>query len=236
MRLTKKAMLISSALIGITAIPAVAATFEVPTSFEIMYVDLHKPSFGDSFKATVDGGHHQFVVRYNQNIGRHGEVDMYRSQPIIIDMKVAKDAKLQLKGRHFYEERHASKYANHPTFTIVNSKGEKVDYQAQMLPLKQGFQPTRSYINEIKRFMGEATDGYKAPAPAPKEIAKTNEYQMMKFWYNKADKPTRKAIRIWLVDHSTHPKAENTPFKMLKFWFNKANKAQRKSFQVWLLQ
>ncbi|CAG9296641.1 YccT family protein [Celerinatantimonas diazotrophica] len=238
MRFNHKAILFSSIILGSVAIPAVAATFEVPTSFQIMYVDLQPANnFGGDFKVNVKAGHHQFVVRYNQTI-RHGkDSNNFQSQPIIIETKVSKDAVLTLKAPHFYFQRKAKKFADKPDFTIVTADGKKANYHQQMLPLKPGFQPTRNYVQEIRRFEGDTTDGYDAPAPAPKEIADSNEFTMMKFWYNKSDVQTRKDIRIWMIDHSHKPaEAKNEPFNMLKFWYNKASKAQRKAFQVWLLQ
>ncbi|MBJ7552927.1 DUF2057 domain-containing protein [Marinomonas spartinae] len=247
MRFKKSIFLASSLLLGAVTTHAMAATFKVPTSYQIMYIDLKDGNnYGDDFEVTIPSGHHQIVVRYNQSLRHGGDVDMIKSEPLIIDMDVKKGANLELKAPFIHQKDRAEKYSQKPTFDIVNSKGDEVQYKVSMLPLQPGFQPLRNYREEIKEFTGEgatkpqantsANASYSAPAPAPKSVTQTNEFQMMQFWFNKSDEQTRKNFRIWIVDHTYQTKVKNTQYEMLQFWYNKANKAERKAFQVWLLQ
>ncbi|GAA0830251.1 hypothetical protein GCM10009112_13520 [Marinomonas arenicola] len=244
MRFKHTRLLASSILLGAMTTHAMAAEFKVPVSYEIMYVDLKDTSkFGSDFDIKLDKGHHQVVVRYNQNIRNSDDLNLYRSEPIIIDFDVEQDTKLELKAPYIRKDQQASDYADKPTFTIVDAKtGSKYDYTDQMLPMKPGFQPTRNYLEEIKVFTGvkaanaASSAATYAPTPPPKEVAETNEFQMMQFWFNKSDAATRKDFRIWMVDNTHQPKAKNTQFEMLTFWFNKATPTERKAFQVWLVQ
>lgn len=240
MRLNKKAILFSSVLFGATALPAMAATFKVPTNYEIMYVDLKDTAvIGGSYQAEVGDGHHQFVIRFNQFIHHSDDNVRYTSEPMIIDMNIKDaDANMELKAPMFYDARKAKNYAEDPQFKIVNQNGEEVEFHRRALPKKQGFQLARDIPKEIRLMEGKVADGYDAPLPAPESVQTSDEYQMLKFWYNKADNETRKQVRIWLVDHSQEPAnaEENQAFSMIKFWFNKAQAPERKAFQVWLLQ
>lgn len=244
MRFKHSSILASSILLGAISSHVIAAEFKVPISYEIMYVDLKNSNkFGNDFDVNVKEGVHQIVIRYNQRMGHSSDIQRFKSEPIILDMNLAKDAKLELKAPFINSKERASDYAEKPTFTIVDANtGKKVDYKERMLPAKSGFQLTRDYLAEIKEFTGVTQSGRSndvgtfAPVPPPKDVAATNEFQMMQFWYNKSDEATRKDFRIWMVDNSHQPKAKNTAFEMLTFWFNKANDKERKAFQVWLLQ
>ncbi|MFM2482705.1 DUF2057 family protein [Celerinatantimonas sp. YJH-8] len=241
MRLNNKAILLGSLLMGATtALPAMAASFKVPSNYEIMYVDLEDTSaIGGSYKADVNKGHHQFVVRFNQFIHHKDDGVRYTSEPIIIDLKVASDdEQIQLKAPIFYNASQAKQYAQAPEFSIVDQNNNKVEFHQRTLPFKKGFQLTRDIPKEIRLLEGKVADGYDAPLPPPKSIDTSNEYQMLKFWYNKSDDATRKATRIWMIDSTQEPADadKNQAFTMIKFWFKKADAAQRKAFQVWLLQ
>ncbi|MFM2484127.1 YccT family protein [Celerinatantimonas yamalensis] len=241
--MNKKTLLLGSLVLGATSLPTMAATFQVPTSFQIMYVDLHDAQkFGDDFKVNIKPGKHQFVVRYKQIVSHGDNDDMFSSQPIIIDMDVSKDEAIQLQAPMLTDKSKANIYSQHPTFSIVNENGQKLTYKQQTLPLQPGFQLGVDYVKQIKALENgspsNSGDDMEGPAAAEiKAVDKTTAFSMLKFWYNKSDETTRKDIRIWMIDHSYQAKTSaTTPYQMLKFWFNKANKAQKKAFQVWLLQ
>lgn len=246
MRFNKSVLLASSLLLGAVTTHAMAATFKVPTSYQIMYVDLKDGGkFGGDFEVDVPAGQHQLVVRYYQTLHTGGDINIVKSEPIIIDLDVAKDANLELKAPYIRQKDKAEAYSEKPTFKIVNAgNGKDVDFKVSMLPTQSGFQPLRNYREEIKEFTGvgvatqaaSSNQSYSAPAPAPKSVTEANEYQMLQFWFNKADEQTRKDFRIWMVDNTHQPKGKNTQFEMLQFWYNKATAPERKAFQVWLVQ
>lgn len=242
MRFNYKAILIGSLLMG-TALPTVAATFRVPISYKIMFVDLKPASdFGGDFKVDVKPGKHQFVIRYHQILSQGQDDSIYQSQPIIVNVTVAKDSVLRVKAPSFHSKWSASNYAKKPTFTIENEDGTKINFKSKMLPLRPGFQLGRDYRKEVQALNNGtyeqqfSEDQGSGPNAAP-EATDATAFTMMKFWYNKAKQPTRKHFRIWAIDQSMDAKDDSTTaYKMLKFWYNKSNKAQQKAIQVWLLK
>lgn len=237
MRLKGKVILLSSLLVGSMAMPVMAATFEVPRSFEIMYVDLQSAgNFGNDFKVDIANGHHQIVIRFNK-IMRGGDATQYQSEPIIIDVNVEKDAYLTLKAPYISTDRKAELYAKKPEFKILDdSSGREVSYQQQMLPVKSGLQNTRDYVAEIERLTAKNVVVTDAPVPAPYIENEKVALEMMQFWYNRSDDVTRKAIRVWIADDRYKPEMKNIQLEMSQFWFKKADREERKAFQVWLIK
>ncbi|MGB2064865.1 MAG: DUF2057 family protein, partial [Marinomonas gallaica] len=82
----KSGVMVLGMLLGAGSMPALAATFEVPQNFEIMYVDLESTSFGNDFETDVEPGERQFVVRFNQRIGGGSNAEFFESEPYIIDV------------------------------------------------------------------------------------------------------------------------------------------------------
>ncbi|SBT18474.1 hypothetical protein MGA5115_02605 [Marinomonas gallaica] len=233
----KSGVMVLGMLLGAGSMPALAATFEVPQNFEIMYVDLESTSFGNDFETDVEPGERQFVVRFNQRIGGGSNAEFFESEPYIIDVKVKEDSDIVLQAPYFFNKSDAERFAKAPEFSLVDEgRMDKLDYQIRMLPKKSGFQPSRDYKSEIREF----TATYKQPVvdkpkAAAKQVAVTEELEMLKFWYNKADVATRKDIRIWMIDPSHKAAQSNNAYDMMVFWFKKASKEDQKAFQVWLL-
>lgn len=225
-------------LLATISVPTVAATFEVPRNFQIMYVDLQSPgSFGGDFKTEVEAGEHQFVVRFNQRIGGGSNAEQFQSEPFIIDVNVAEDSDIVLKAPFFFRKNDAASFAKAPEITLVDEgRDAELDYDVRMLPAKPGVQVLRDYKSEVREFSKTYKQPVEdTPTPASETVVATEELEMLKFWYNKADAATRKDIRIWMVDDSHEPKSANTAYEMLGFWFNKASSADQKAFQIWLL-
>lgn len=234
----RSGMVMASVLLGASVLPAYAATFEVPRNFEIMFVDLESPGkFGNDFKADVEPGDHQFVVRFHQRVGGGDNGEQFESEPYIIDVNVAKDAHIELNAPYFFRKSDAAEFEDNVEFTLVNNNSDAtLDYEVRQLPHQSGVQQMRDYEEEVRRF----TATYKMPTvDTPTQAAQTETdteaLEMLKFWYNRAAASTRKDMRIWLVDDSHKPENKNTSYEMLQFWFNKASAADQKAFQVWLL-
>ncbi|NVK73151.1 DUF2057 domain-containing protein [Marinomonas sp. CT5] len=230
---------------SLVALPATAATFEVPRSFEIMYVDLESSSqFGDDFKVDVGEGIHQIVVRFNKLLRSGGDTESYQSEPIVLDLKFEKNTYLRLKAPYISTKKQAESNVNKPQFSIIDDmSGNEVSYHQQMLPAKSGLQNTRDYVAEIEHLMAKNPSNFNthstasdSPVPAPVIMDDDVALPMMKFWYNRSDEATRKEMRIWIADNMYKPSVANIQLEMSKFWFNKANKEEKKAFQVWIVQ
>jgi len=223
----------------VVALPVQAATFEVPRSFEIMYVDLEGArQFGNDFKVDVDEGPHQVVVRFNKLLRSGGDTQNYQSEPIVLDLQFEKNSYFTVKAPYISTQKQAEAYAKDPKFTLFdNVSGKDVDYQQQMLTTKSGFQNTRDYIAEIERLTRNSTSALNdSQVKAPIILTENVALEMMQFWYNRSDEATRKEIRIWIADDLYKPKVSNIQLEMSQFWFNKADREAKKSFQAWLVE
>ncbi|MGO3740102.1 MAG: YccT family protein [Marinomonas foliarum] len=225
-----------------TALPAMAATFEVPRSFEIMYVDLESSrQFGNDFKVNVDEGPHQIVVRFNKILRSGGDSQIFQSEPIVLDLQFQSDTYLSLKAPYISTVRQAEDNVKEPQFSIVDEvSGQEIDYKQQMLTKKSGLQNTRDFVTEVERLTAKnsinANASSAGPDVAPVRMSDDVELQMMQFWYNQSDKVTRKNIRVWIADDLYKPEVSSIQFEMSTFWFNKADKQSQQAFQQWLIK
>ena len=226
-------------------LPVQAATFEVPKSFEIMYVDLDGArQYGNDFKISVEEGSHQIVVRFNRLLRSGGDTTVYQSEPIVLDVTFNKDDYFTLKAPYISKAKQAESYKKSPKFTILDKRsGKDVMYQQQILPTQSGLQNTRNYLSEIERLTKKTTSKVAAenlvfgdgPNAAPIIMRIEDiELNMMKFWYNESDEATRKAFRVWINDALYKSDMASVQFNMSQFWYKKADKNQRKAFQDWL--
>jgi uncharacterized protein len=225
---------------GFTALPAVAATFEVPRSFEIMYVDLESAhQFGNDFRVDVDEGPHQIVVRFNKMLRSGGDTQTFQSEPIVLDLQFEKSTYLTLKAPYVSTLKQAEANAKDPQFSIYDVvSGHTVDYKQQILATKSGLQNSRDFIDEIERLTAPDSPTYRSdsgPVAVPILMEEDVALRMMEFWYNQSDDATRKEIRIWLADALYKPTVSNIQLEMSQFWFNKADKDSQKAFQTWLV-
>lgn len=223
----------------VMALPVQAATFEVPRSFEIMYVDLEGArQFGNDFKVDVDEGQHQIVVRFNKLMRSGGDTQAYQSEPIVLDLQFEKNDYFMVKAPYISTQKQAEAYVKAPKFTLFDERsGKDVDYQHQILPVKSGFQNTRDYVTEIERLTAKSQPILgEAPVSAPVILTQNVALEMMQFWYNRSDDVTRKEMRIWIADDLYKSKVSNIQLEMSQFWFNKADREAKKAFQTWLVE
>lgn len=241
MFLKNRILVFVTVLFGSMTSPLMAATFEVPRSFEIMYVDLESAGrFGSDFKVDLDAGQHQIVVRFNKLLRSGGDTQVFQSEPIVLDLQFEKDTYLTLKAPYISTRKQAEANAKSPQFTIHDElSGKEVDYQHQILATKSGFQNTRDYVVEIERLTAKNAShdiSSTGPVSAPTTMSQDVAFDMMKFWYNQSNDATRKDIRIWIADDAYNPAASSIQFDMSQFWFKKANQEDQKAFQKWLIE
>ena len=242
MKIKNYALSLGVAFGSFIAIPAMAATFEVPRSYEIMYVDLESASqFGNDFKVEVDEGQHQIVVRFNKLLRQGGDTQQYQSEPVVLNLSFEKNGYLTLKAPYISNQKQAEANAKDPQFTIYDEvSAQEVDYKQQNLKTKSGFQNTRDYLEEVQKLTstnlsGDMDQG-SGPVPAPVLMIEDVALQMTQFWYNQSDEATRKEARIWIADDMYKPKVANIQLDMLQFWYKKADKEEKNAFQDWLLK
>lgn len=238
MTLKKRIIIYSTLFYCMLVLPVQAATFEVPRSFEIMYVDLESArQFGNDFRIKVDEGQRQIVVRFNKLLRSGGDTEAYQSEPIVLDLVFSKGAYLRLKAPYISNLNQAKAFSKEPSFTVVDDvSGKEVQYHQKTLPVQSGLQNTRNYVNEIERLNAEALSVDKGPKPAPILMKQDIALDRLQYWYNESDEVTRKEIRIWLKDDLYTPSISNIQLEMAQFWFDKVSLEEEKTFRVWLLK
>ncbi|MBD5772295.1 YccT family protein [Marinomonas colpomeniae] len=241
-RLIEYCVLFSSMLV----VPIQAATFEVPRSFEIMYVDLEGTGkFGNDFKIEVSAGAHQIVIRFNKLLRSGGDTEVYQSEPIVLDLVFEKDVSLIIKAPYISNQKQAESYLKAPKYTISDKlSGKSVEYQQHILPTQSGLQNTRDYVDEIEQLTSETRPKNhtyidkniafsERPFTAPLIMSDDMSLDMMKFWYNQSDEVTRKELRIWISDALYQSKLSSIQFEMSQLWYTKANSSEQEAFELW---
>ncbi|KZN12762.1 YccT family protein [Marinomonas sp. TW1] len=227
---------LSLTLSTFTTLSAYGETLEVPRWFEIMYVDQQEAKqFGNDFDVSLTPGQHQIVLRFNKILRTGGDSEVFQSEPIVMDVEVTQGAYLQLKAPYISTSRQAEEYAAAPTFTLHDeASGREVSFQKRVLKEKSGLQNLRDYLVEVKQLNG-TSDESNGPSAAPVRMETNPALGMLKFWYNRSDSATRKAMRIWIADSQYQADVSNIQLEMMLLWYKKADDGARKAFQVWLV-
>ncbi|WP_394183243.1 DUF2057 family protein [Marinomonas posidonica] len=228
---------LSLVLSTFTSLSVYGETLEVPRWFEIMYVDQQaSKQFGNDFEVSLTPGQHQIVLRFNKIVRTGDDSEVFQSEPIVMDVEVTKGAYLQLKAPYISTSRQAEEYAAAPTFTLHDeASGREVSYQKRVLKEKAGLQNLRDYLAEVKQLNNRTVEDSNGPSAAPSRMETDPALEMMKFWYNKSDPATRKAMRIWIADAQYQAKVSNIQLDMMTLWYNKADDDAKKAFQIWLV-
>ncbi|MCB5161605.1 DUF2057 domain-containing protein [Marinomonas algarum] len=238
MKQMKKVATLGVACLASLAMPTVAATFEVPRSFEIMYVDLESArQFGNDFKVEVDAGGHQIVVRFNKLLRSGDDTLSFQSEPVVLDLEFDDNTALTLKAPYISTERQAEANEEAPEFTIVDKvTGKEAAYQQNLLATQSGFQNTRDYLEEVSRLTETPETAGPGPVPAPAVTTNDLALDMLKFWFNRSDSATRKALSVWMIDERETSSVYNIQLEMGQFWFKKASTQDRKAFRAWVIE
>ncbi|WP_026973476.1 YccT family protein [Aliagarivorans marinus] len=234
MHLFTKAM--TAAVAALASAQLAAASFSVPTNFELLYVDKEKVSsfFTSKSKVDLDGGVHQVVVRYRDTVGGSDNSEVISSGPIVINLELSADQDIVLKGDSPRTVRKAEEYAKKPRFSVSDKRGGQVRHEYYHLPLKPGFQLNRDYLEEIAAYETQnasqiiATPAGAAAAPKPKAIQPAAAATTAAATTAVAAAPAASTPAVTSTSNTTE-------MEMLTFWFNKASVDTRKQIQVWAI-
>lgn len=225
---------------GILSSQAFAATFTVPDHFEMMYIDRERTSIFGGEEFEIKAGTHELILRYNQEIMHFKEEYNFRSEPIIVDLNIRQEDQLKLTA--FLPEgiKQAEVYEKDPEFKIVDQQNKGVNYQAQALPFKSGFQLGRNYLNEVIA-LKEKQNSEVLKVSSEAKVTSVNaasvaDLAVLKEWYRTADSNTQKAYRLWTIDPSATVKQETKALKMLKQRHLEASDNTRKALQIWIIE
>ncbi|MGR0280017.1 YccT family protein [Marinomonas dokdonensis] len=225
-------------LVSLAASPLLAATFEVPRAFEIMYVDQQAANkFGNDFKVEVAAGQHQLVVRFNKLLRQGGDTQLYRSEPFVLDVSFVQDTNILLQAPYVSSQKQAQEYAERPQFDLIDRDSEQsVNFQKIQLKTRSGFQNTRDYLAEVALLTEKSAASPSPVAPVLDGRLEDIALEMLKFWYNKASLVTREEVQSWRSNSERKVEVSDVAAEMLNFWSQKANVAQQDAFLAWTLK
>ncbi|MEO9654405.1 YccT family protein [Marinomonas sp.] len=225
-------------LVSVAASPIFAATFEVPRTFEIMYVDQQAANkFGHDFKVEVAAGQHQLVVRFNKLLRQGGDTHRYRSEPIVLDINFLQDSNIQLQAPYVSSQRKAQEYAQAPQFELLDTQlDQNIPFTQVQLATRSGLQNTRDYLEEIEQVSKKGSDVSPQVVPVTDDRLDNIALEMLKFWYNKASLSTREEVQLWRANPERKVEISDVAAEMLNFWSQKANDTQQEAFLAWTLK
>lgn len=190
-------------------------TVYVPHPYSIYLVDgqNHK---GLDPELHFAAGEHQMVIRYEGNFGNKENIRVVSGEPMVINFNTNGNEQLKIDLPMLHDANQARQFLANQKLQLVDSNTKAVKTATIFeLPKKEGLQIGRDYQEELiaqgKAFqqpiinsdgtVSAATSGAAVAGPAAGLNNKNlQSLEMLKYWYNRSDVPTRKAFQVWIVN------------------------------------
>lgn len=177
--------------------------------------------FSGDNQLRLANGRHQLAVRYTAEIETSADEYELEKSDVFVLVFTAEDSKLQLSTPAIDSSYDLKKFNRNKNWKLTDAQGNSVDYKISVLE-KEGFQLGRDYEEELAVFnrsqapaaisglthTGEhaAPTGYSSAqtfsAPVPATNTANNDQkmaaEMLKYWYQQADKSTRNNFKNWI--------------------------------------
>jgi uncharacterized protein YccT (UPF0319 family) len=186
----------------------------VPRPYTTYLVD------GKSFKANdadiqLSAGEHQLVIRFEGNYSKKDSIDLVSGEPLVVNFKTDGKEQLTFDLPKLRESQQAKAFLKDQKLQLIttNSKAVKTANIFQ-LPKKEGLQIGRDYQEELLA-LGKAyqqpvinddgsisINGKTQKIDAKDTVSgdkNLQSFEMLKYWYNRADPQARKAFQHWVI-------------------------------------
>jgi uncharacterized protein YccT (UPF0319 family) len=186
----------------------------VPRPYTTYLVD------GKSFKANdadiqLSAGEHQLVIRFEGNYSKKDSIDLVSGEPLVVNFKTDGKEQLTFDLPKLRESQQAKAFLKDQKLQLIttNSKAVKTANIFQ-LPKKEGLQIGRDYQEELLA-LGKAyqqpvinddgsisINGKTQKVDAKDTVSgdkNLQSFEMLKYWYNRADPQARKAFQHWVI-------------------------------------
>ncbi|GAA3528969.1 DUF2057 domain-containing protein [Zobellella aerophila] len=200
------------AALAVVSLPfgAMAASFEAPQPYQILLVDGKKTDHSAMrgiHNVDVKAGKHQFAISYTEDYSTRTDIRVLNGDPVIITLEVPEDAELTLDYQTPVNYRAAQAFLRDQgsQLRIVDqNSGQPVEAELYSIHRPAGMDVARGiqdYLEETGKSFGGRTDAALAAAEAQFGDASVNAdaLDMLKHWWNAADKDTRRAFQIWMI-------------------------------------
>lgn len=204
-RLTLAALALAGLSFG-----AQAATMNAPKPYQLLLVDGEKTNhsvLNSVHSAEVGAGKHQFVLEYVEDYSTKQNIRVMEGDPVIINVDTPADAELTLKYQKPINYQQAREFLRDQTsqISVIDKRtGQAVAAEIYTIHRPAGLDLTRGIQDSLKEnnqaFSGR-TDAAVAAAEAKFGAAPVDadSLEMLKHWWNTADKDTQRAFQIWAI-------------------------------------
>ncbi len=204
-RLTLAALALAGLSFG-----ASAATFNAPQPYQLLLVDGEKTDHSAMravHSAEVKGGKHQFVLEYVEDYSTRQDIRVMEGNPVIINVDAPADAELTLAYDKPSNYQQARKFLNDQATqvkVIDQRTGQPVEAEIYTIHRPAGMDLARgiqNYLSENGKSFSGRTDAAVAAAQAKfgDAVVDADALEMLKHWWNAADKDTQRAFQIWTI-------------------------------------
>lgn len=170
--------------------------------------------FDSTGSLRLENGKNQIVVEYTAEIEESSDDSILETSESYVLLFEAKDTEIKLQTPKITNHYDLKKFNQSPQWMLVDSQGRTLPYQSGILK-KEGFQLARDYTAELMKFN---QSGVAAAMPALRvERHQFNEQpvvkksaepasnadqkmigEMLQYWYQQADEPTRNKFKSWI--------------------------------------
>ncbi|MGR7921069.1 YccT family protein [Zobellella denitrificans] len=189
---------------------ASAATFEAQLPYQILLVDGKKTDHSvmrSIHSVNVPGGKHQFAVAYTKDFSTRSDIRIVNGDPVIIELDAPADAQLTLSYKEPLNYQAARQFLQKQDseITVVDKRtGQAVDATIYTINRPAGMDTARGiqeHLEETGKSFGGRTSAALAAAQAQfgDAAVDADALEMLKHWWNAADKDTRRAFQIWMI-------------------------------------
>lgn len=187
-----------------------AATINVDKPYQLLLVDGEKTKhsvLNSVHSAQVGAGKHQFVLEYVEDYSTRQNIRVMEGDPVIINVETDADTELALQFQKPINYQQAKEFLRDQAsqIKVVDKRtGQAVAAEIFTIHRPAGLDLTRGIQNSLKEnnksFSGR-TDAAVAAATAKFGAAPVDAdaLDMLKHWWDKADKDTQRAFQIWAI-------------------------------------
>ncbi|MCL1123916.1 DUF2057 domain-containing protein [Shewanella surugensis] len=200
-----------------------AATLTIPMSFEYLAIDGQKIKtniFTHKADLQLQPGSHKIAIRYSDMVEDDYSDSEYRveSSPFIVTLDVNGDYQYHLLPVGGIPVKDPNTFSKSPKVIIKRGDNGAVDYQVKQTDfteesfVSQLFTRNKQDIDPKMAATAATSKGNAAPIPQPQDpithatsnnttsTQSSKEAQkMLKYWWEQADAPTRKAFMGWAI-------------------------------------
>ncbi|ART81412.1 DUF2057 domain-containing protein [Oceanisphaera profunda] len=204
-RLTLAALALAGLSFG-----AQAASLNVDKPYQLLLVDGEKTKhsvLNSVHSAEVGAGKHQFVLEYVEDYSTKQNIQVMEGDPVIINVDTPADAELTLEYKKPINYQQAREFLRDQAsqISVVDKRtGQPVAAEIYTIYRPAGLDLTRGIQDSLREnnqaFSGR-TDAAIAAAEAKFGAAPVDadSLEMLKHWWNTADKDTQRAFQIWAI-------------------------------------